>query len=92
MEPDWDYSLDLPVNLFADAFPVALAAIVLASSAAGSAASQFAEAVVAPEVELAYPAARQHSVALQELPLLHPDSPPEAAAPVLRPLQERALP
>lgn len=71
--------MDLPANLFAAAFPVVLAAIVLASSAAGLAEFQLVEAVAAPEVGQAYPAAHQHSVVLPELLLPRPDSPLEVA-------------
>ena len=75
--------MDPPATPFAGAFPVALAAIVLASSAAGSAVFQLVEAV-APEVGQAYPAARRHLVVLPGLLLPRPGSRQEvAAAPAL---------
>lgn len=85
MGPDWDCSLDPPANLFAAAFPAALAAIVLASLAAGWAAFQLVEAVAAPEVEQAYPAARRHLAVLPELLLLRLDWPLAVAAALVLP-------
>lgn len=90
MGPDWDCSLDPPANLFAAAFPAALAAIVLASLAAGWAAFQLVEAVAAPEAEQAYPAARRHLAALRELLLPRPGLPPGVAAELVLPLPLRA--
>jgi hypothetical protein len=90
-EPDWDCWSGPPASLFAGAFLVAPAAIALAISAAGFAASQLGVAVVAQaRAGQAYPAARQNLPALPELLRLRPGSPLEVAAVPVLPLPLRA--
>ena len=84
--------MDPEASPFAGAFPVALAATAQATSAAGFVASQLVEAVGAPEVGQAYPAARPHLAVLPGLLLPRPDLPPEAAPALQFPLQARVLP